>query len=484
MNFTSPLSLGRALRLATVAVAVLVTVVAGALVGLTNLLHETSRTLRASVATVRQAEEARVDLLVQERSGDPLTRADAEADIRRNLHDGFESFRSPGQRAALDEASAAVDAYFASAHTVPADARVAETRFQAAYVALDALVNQSIDSANQAERAGARWNRLGDVLGYTGGGLILLLTVLAAVWVQRAVVGPVGQLSRAVERTQVGDFTARAPVQGAAEVQDVARCFNEVVAMHARRRVDRLSYLASVAHELREPLSALQLSASVLGGDETIPPEESQRRLLALVRRQVTRLNRMVGDFLETVRIESGHLVLLTELDDLRTLVLEAAGRFRSVSAHHTITAQVPTGPVLARVDPVRLEETLNNLVSSAIKRSPLGGQVLLSLRATDDEAAVRVTDEGPGLAQEELEHVWDRFRGVSISSEPYAGVGLGLSIVRRIVEAHGGQVEAESLPVQGCAFGFRLPRSWHRNIEPEPLHDGLPSPAPDGPGG
>ena len=462
----SPLSLARVLRLGIGVAAFLVALVAGALVGLTTLLHHTSGVMRGAVSSVRHADEARVDLLVHDRSHDPLTRADAEADIRRSLLDARMRAQTPSQQDALERTSATVDAYFAAVQANSPDAVIRE-RFDKAYVALDTLMDQSLGEAHQAESAAARWDRWGDVIGYGGGALLLLLMALAARWVRREVVQPVNQISQSVEQFHMGDLSVRAPVTGAEEVRALGACFNEVASTTQRRRTDRLSYLAGVAHELREPLSVLQLSAAAFDARGAVPLDEDQQRFLGLVRRQLVRLNRMVGDFLESVRVESGHLVLMTELEDLRTPVLEVAGRFRFESKRHAVTVEVPHHPVLVRVDLTRIEETLNNLVSHAIKRSPQGGPVEVKLDVGADDAWLTVTDRGPSLGEDELQHTWDHFRGVALSTEPYAGVGLGLSIVRRIVEAHGGEVRAECLPAVGCVFGFRLPVVTRARVGP-----------------
>ena len=457
-SVTSPptLSLGRALRLGTLLAAVLVALVAGALVGLTTLLHQTSNQLRGAVASLRHADEARVDLLVHDRNADALSRADSEADIRRSLLDARMRAQTPGQQDALTRASVAVDAYFAG-ERAGEPPQLLRKRFDRAYVSLDALMNQSLDESYRSEQAAARWDRLGDVIGFGGGLLLLLVVGLGSAWVQRAVVQPVNRTSRAVAQFHAGDLTVRAPIAGAAEVQTLGECFNEVASTAERRRSDRLSYLAGVAHELREPLSVLQLSAAAFDDDRGRYGDDPQR-LLGMLRRQLVRLNRMVGDFLESVRVEAGHLVLMTELEDLRTLVLDVAGRFRFESERHTVSVDVPKHPALARLDPTRLEETLNSLVSHAIKRSPQGGAVDVKLERTEVEAWVTVADRGPALDATELVHVWDQYRGATPSTGPYAGVSLGLSVVLRIVEAHGGEVRAECIPGVGCVFGFRLP--------------------------
>lgn len=234
--------------------------------------------------------------------------------------------------------------------------------------------------------------------------------------------------------------------------------FNAMGEALARQHHTRLAHLAGVAHDLRNPLAALQMSAALVDPDEPLPPEPEVRRALGLVRRQVTRLNRMVDDLLDAAQIDAGRLALEPRDTDLRDVVQEVMTLFKDVSPIHILESEVPETPLLVRCDPLRIEQTLSNLVSNAIKYSPRGGTV--RVRAYQEEAAakVSVSDEGIGMEEADVGQVWTPFRRTGISSEAIPGVGLGLWTAKRIVEAHQGTILVESALGKGSTFTLVLP--------------------------
>jgi signal transduction histidine kinase len=238
----------------------------------------------------------------------------------------------------------------------------------------------------------------------------------------------------------------------------MAASFNAMAGALAEQHRVRLVYLAGIAHDLRNPLAVLQMATEPIEPGTPFPSEEQVRRTLAVVHRQVTRLNRMVGDLLETARIEAGQLSLDVEPHDLRQVVDDVHDLFRGTSQIHTLAVEVPDAPLLVRCDPVRIEQTLSNLVSNAIKYSPSGGEVRIVARAIGDRAVVSVTDQGIGIAPEDRDHLWQPFRRAGKSTGMIPGVGLGLSIARRIIEAHGGELTVESTVGVGSTFSFTLP--------------------------
>jgi signal transduction histidine kinase len=221
-----------------------------------------------------------------------------------------------------------------------------------------------------------------------------------------------------------------------------------------RRRTDMLAFLGGIAHDLRNPISALKLSwQSLLRQPTPIPPPQLER-----LDRQLDRLARMVGDLLDSVRIEAGQLELALEDFDLRESAREMVELYAPSSPIHTITLDVPDQPVEIRADPLRIEQVFSNLISNAIKYSPEGGFVAVRVAFADHEAELSVTDEGVGIAPESLPYLFVSFRRGAEIKDVAAGAGLGLSVVNRIVTAHCGQIEVESTPGEGSTFRVRLP--------------------------
>jgi signal transduction histidine kinase/ActR/RegA family two-component response regulator len=224
----------------------------------------------------------------------------------------------------------------------------------------------------------------------------------------------------------------------------------------ASRGKDEL--LAMLGHELRNPLAAIANAAHVL--DTAGVPEEPARRAREVIARQNAHLARLVDDLLDVARVTSGKIVLSRQPLELAEAVrrgvatLAVSGR----SAHHRVTLDLE--PVWADVDETRLEQVVSNLVGNALRFTPPGGAIDVALRAAGGEAVLEVRDSGVGIAPEMLPRVFDLFaQGTRGLDGGPGGLGLGLTLVQRIAELHGGTVEAASDgPGRGSAFTLRLP--------------------------
>jgi len=161
----------------------------------------------------------------------------------------------------------------------------------------------------------------------------------------------------------------------------------------------------------------------------------------------------MVGDFLDAARIESGHLELQLRRRDLRELAQEAVELYGASSRAHRLVYSPAETPVEVRCDAERIAQVLNNLVSNAIKYSPQGGDVRVSVTASKGDAIVAVQDSGIGIAPEDQKHIFEPFRRTGASRDTAPGVGLGLSVAHQIIEAHGGRIDVESTLGVGSTF-------------------------------
>jgi signal transduction histidine kinase len=167
-----------------------------------------------------------------------------------------------------------------------------------------------------------------------------------------------------------------------------------------------------------------------------------------------------VDDLLDASRIEAGELSLARETVDAREVARRCVETFADVSSVHQVTLVGSGAPALVEADPWRLEQVVVNLLENAIKYSPAGGPVVVDVRARGGEVLVEVSDRGEGISPAQLGQLFEPFRR---GDQPHAGVagsGLGLSIVRRIVTAHGGDIDVESTPKVGTTFRVRLPRA------------------------
>ncbi|MBI4491539.1 MAG: PAS domain S-box protein [Chloroflexi bacterium] len=212
-----------------------------------------------------------------------------------------------------------------------------------------------------------------------------------------------------------------------------------------------------VSHELRTPLASLVGFAELLLTREY--PEAQQQQFLTVMLEEGRRLAALINDFLDLQRMESGHQQLAPEPAPVRPL-LERAAAAAGEDAQRPIVLQVPDGLPPVRADPDRVHQVLANLLSNARKYSPSGGEVYLSAHLANGGMEIAVRDHGLGLPPEALPHLFQKFFRVDNSDRrAIAGTGLGLAIARKIVEAHGGRIRAESAGLgQGACFSFTLP--------------------------
>ena len=227
------------------------------------------------------------------------------------------------------------------------------------------------------------------------------------------------------------------------------------------RELDHLKdeFVALVSHELRTPLTSITGYLELVLEDSGELSEE-QRRFLEIVERNSRRLLRVVGDLLFVAQVESGKLALERENVDLATVAAESVETFRPTAEGKEVELVLETAPLpRLRGDRARLGQLLDNLVSNAVKFTPQGGRVHVTIGRVRDDALVVVTDTGIGVPQGEQRHVFERFfRSSTAQERAIGGTGLGLAIARAIVEAHGGGIDFASVESEGTTFRVRLP--------------------------
>jgi PAS domain S-box-containing protein len=230
----------------------------------------------------------------------------------------------------------------------------------------------------------------------------------------------------------------------------------------ALRDLDRRKdeFLATLSHELRNPLAPLRNCLHLLHME--VGGELDRQKLLTIMDHQVTHLTRLVDDLLEVSRVTHGKIPLKIELVELAEVCTRAVEGSRPAIelAHHTLTVDLPEQPLRLEADPVRLAQVLGNLLNNAAKYTDPGGHILLSGRREGEEIVLRVRDDGLGIAQEQLPHVFDLFVQADRSlTHSQGGLGIGLTLVRSLVELHGGSVRARSAGIgHGSEFEVRLP--------------------------
>jgi signal transduction histidine kinase/DNA-binding response OmpR family regulator len=228
----------------------------------------------------------------------------------------------------------------------------------------------------------------------------------------------------------------------------------------ADRRKDE--FLAMLAHELRNPLAPIVNALHLMQCEDALP--ETLERARATMSRQVLHLVRLVDDLLDVSRITKGKIELRREHADLRTVIEHAMATSQPLleARRHRLTVELPVEPVALLADPTRLAQVISNLLNNAAKYSEPGSQIRLVVTVEAGEVIVRVTDAGIGIRPEALPRIFEPFVQADRTSDRVCGgLGLGLTLVRRLVELHGGTVEARSEgPGRGSEFEVRLPRT------------------------
>lgn len=301
---------------------------------------------------------------------------------------------------------------------------------------------------------------------------ILAVTFLAGLWAFSRLTRRLGNLSAAMEGFQAGRGTGPVPASVRSgrgdEIDRLAGSFellagriDDQIRQLERADANRRELVANVSHDLRTPLASLQgyLETLKLKEDELTPGARREYLETALDHGQ--RLVRLVSELFELATLEAGDKRLQREPIALGELAQDVVQKFRLQAERKGLTfdMEVPGAAPVAEGDIALIERALDNLIDNAIKYTPEGGRVGLVLEGTGDGVRVRVSDTGPGIPEEELPHVFERFyRGGRRNPEHPEGSGLGLAIARRILVMHGSELEVSSQPEQGTTFGFVLP--------------------------
>jgi signal transduction histidine kinase len=228
----------------------------------------------------------------------------------------------------------------------------------------------------------------------------------------------------------------------------------------ANRRKDE--FLGVLGHELRGPLASIQHAIYILSG-QTVEASTRQRTQ-ALIQRQVGQMGKLIDDLQDVGRIVNGQLRVWCERIDLRAVLSNAIETLEpDINARkHRLTATLPAVPIWLHADRCRLEQVFVNLLANAAKYTDAGGELAVNVQAQDAQVIVAIRDSGIGIAPEVLPHIFDLFRQADAASlRSKSGLGIGLALVRNLVELHGGSVTAMSGGrAQGSEFTVRLPRA------------------------
>jgi two-component system sensor histidine kinase BaeS len=288
-------------------------------------------------------------------------------------------------------------------------------------------------------------------------GLAAVLALLVALALSRRITRPVTRLIESARAMGGGDRRARVgPVTGApAELAELAATFDQMADTLDAQEQLRRNLVADVAHELRTPVAVLQANTEALL-DEIVPHTAEQT---AALHEEVLRLGRLVDDLQTLAAADAAAVQLTLQPCDLAEVAAAAAGDWEASFAAAQVTFQRRLEPALVQADPGRLHQVIVNLLSNALKFTPAGGQVTMTLTRGGGQARLEVGDTGPGIPASDLPHVFDRFwRAAQARQTP--GSGIGLAIADELARAHHGTIEASSQPGNGTLFTLVVPLS------------------------
>jgi len=291
-----------------------------------------------------------------------------------------------------------------------------------------------------------------------GGLLAVAVAAVATLLLSRRILRPVESLAHAARGLSRGDFSQRVDVRSKDEFGELAKTFNSMAEDLERTEQLRRNLVADVAHELRTPLSNIQGHLEAIR-DGLLPPEPAT---FDSIYEEVLLLARLVEDLQELTLAEAGQLTLVRQSADVAEIVRRAVAAAQPPAEAKvlTIEAKLPEGQAIAEVDPERIGQVLRNLLSNAITHTSVGGRITVDLKDKDDELHIGVADTGDGIPPEDLPYVFERFYRADPSRvRATGGAGLGLTIARRLVEAHGGTIGVESEVGKGSRFTFTLPK-------------------------
>jgi len=271
----------------------------------------------------------------------------------------------------------------------------------------------------------------------------------------RRFAAPLGDIVEAANRVAEGDYSARVDQRGAPSLRVVGSAFNTMASRLEAQDRQRRDLMADIAHELRTPLAVVQ--GRLEGVLDGVYPRDDEQ--IGEVLEETRMLARLVEDLGTLAHAERGVMGLKKEATDVSLLVYDAVRALEPESRARGVRVEVEAADLaLVEVDPLRLREVVINLVANAILHSHSGAAVSLAVTQTSDWLVISVKDNGPGIAQQDLSRIFDRFHKGPRSQ----GSGLGLAIARQLVEAHDGEIGVESTIGVGTTFTVRIP---HRMV-------------------
>jgi two-component system sensor histidine kinase GlrK len=292
-------------------------------------------------------------------------------------------------------------------------------------------------------------------------GIALVLVLAISYVITKSITNPLDHLRHKTKEIADGVFNCNLPVSSPPEVSDLAAAFNSMC--NKLKEMDRIKseFFSMMSHELRTPLTSIKEGTALVREGIAGPITEKQGRLLNIISEESHRLIDLVNSLLDLSKMEAGMMVFHLEKAGLAPLIDRVLTEIGPLVESRQITIETKIDPALPmiKMDSERILQLLRNLIGNAVKFTPVGGYVGISARPIEGGVETLVTDTGPGIPEEKVHTIFDKFQQITPSG-PYEakGTGLGLAIAKHIVTSHGGRIWAENELGQGSKFIFVLP--------------------------
>lgn len=288
-------------------------------------------------------------------------------------------------------------------------------------------------------------------------GISAAVTIAIMFFYSRRISRPIVQMSQATREIVKGDYSKRIEVKGKDEIGHLARNFNAMTDHVAQLEELRSGFVANVSHELRSPLTSIR--GYIQGVLDGTFDKDQQEAYLGVALDEAMRLNRLINDLLDLAQIESGEMPIVYSEFNINELISRAlAGREAEISDKNIrVSIDFESEQCYVSADKDRIQQVIINLIDNAIKFNNKNGRLIIKTWIHRGEAYVKIEDEGRGISPDQIMRIWDRFYQVEPGRSDKKGRGLGLSIVKKIVEEHGQEIWVNSEEGKGSAFIFSL---------------------------
>ena len=291
----------------------------------------------------------------------------------------------------------------------------------------------------------------------------IILASFIGYFFARRLVKPINRMTDTAREIEAGDLTARTGLSGSDEISQLGETFDDMAESVEKSLINERRLTTDVAHELRSPLQAIQVNVEAM--IDGVYPTDSAH--LVIINDEVTRLGRMVADLLELSRLESGSMPMRDDVVNVSQTVADLMAKYDLLFEDYELHSEVIIEPdVYVKGDAGKLSQAVTNLIANAIRYTPAGGTITVGVSAGDIMANIMVRDTGIGLTPEEAKQVFDRFwRADNSRTRDTGGLGIGLSLVKEIVQRHGGWVQVDGRKGEGACFTIHLPL-YHEKVQ------------------